>query len=599
MTQQEKANREDGAGTAIGRLRPAVSVEQAQAEMNSLMARIDLLRPPNDRGFGALIQPLVDSVTAGSRRALRLLMAAVGVLLLIACSNVATLALVRANGRIREMGVRTALGACWPRLVRQLLTESLCLAITGGALGVGLAYASIRLLLRLDPGNIPRLDETSVDLRVLLFALALSVLTSFLFGILPALAMSRCDPAEVLTHFGNRTVKGTQNLFRQGLITAQIAFTVVLLIASGLLVRSLLKVDSVPKGFNPHSTVTMSISLGARYEQPERQTSFYRGLIDALNALPGVLSVGAITSLPLAHGEMLSWLTVEGHKYDDKIFFQTRSVTPRYFEAMGIRLLRGRCFTDDDARGRQFVAIINRTFAREYFPGQSALGKHFHFTDGAPKPTWWTIVGVVDDVRHANLEEKPQLQAYLPFWQAGYPTASVVLRTNYNTEKIVAAVRKVVSGLDSSLAIGDVRTMDQLVAESTAGRRFQTLLLAAFSGIALVLSLVGLYALVAYSVRQRTSEIGIRMALGAQRRDVLRLVIRQGAILIFAGVPLGLLGSWGLSRFLASLLFEVKPVDGTTFTVVAFAVCCVAFLACYLPARRAMRVDPMVALRYE
>jgi putative ABC transport system permease protein len=266
---------------------------------------------------------------------------------------------------------------------------------------------------------------------------------------------------------------------------------------------------------------------------------------------------------------------------------------------MGIRLLKGRFFTDDDAVGRQLVAIVNRTFAKEYFPGQSALGKRFHFRDGAPQVTRWTIVGVVDDIRHASLEEKPQPQAYLPFWQSSYTTASVVLRSNYNSEMIVADVRKIVSALDSSLAIGDIRTMDQLVSEATAERRFQTLLLSVFSGIALVLSLVGLYALVAYSVRQRTAEIGIRMALGAQRRDILRLVIRQGAALTFAGVPIGLLGSWALSRLLANLLFEVKPTDGTTFAVVAFVVCCVALAACYLPARRAMRVDPMVALRYE
>jgi predicted permease len=360
-----------------------------------------------------------------------------------------------------------------------------------------------------------------------------------------------------------------------------------------------MKVDSVPKGFDPHSTVTMSLSLDARYEQPERQRLFYRSVINALSALPGVQAAGAITNLPLAHGETLSWLTVEGHNFDDKAFFQTRWATPRYFAAMGIALLNGRFFTDDDTVGRQLVAIVNRTFAREYFPRQNALGKRFHFRDGAPQPTWWTIVGVVDDIRHASLEEEPQPQAYLPFWQSSYSTASVVLRTIYSSEMIVADVRGIVNTLDSSLAIGDIRTMDQLVSESTAQRRFQTLLLTVFSAIALILSLVGLYALVAYSVRQRTAEIGIRVALGAQRRDILRLVIRQGTALTFVGVPTGILGSWTLSRFFASLLFEVKPTDGTTFAVVAFLVCCVALAACYIPARRAVDVDPLVALRYE
>jgi putative ABC transport system permease protein len=599
MSPEQKANRSDSAGNAIGRLRPGVSVEQARAEMSQLMARIDLLRPASDRGFGAQVMPFVDSVTGGPRHALLVLIGAAGLLLLIACSNVASLALVRASSRIREMGVRTALGAGRARLIRQLLTESLSLAIGGGTLGIGLAFATTRILLRLDPGNIPRLDETSVDLRVLLFASSVSILTGLLFGLFPALSASRCDPSEILTQSGSKSVKGEQSRFRQGLITAQVALTVVLLIGSGLFIRSLMKVDSVPKGFDPHSTVTMSLSLDARYEQPERQRLFYRSVINALSALPGVQAAGAITNLPLAHGETLSWLTVEGHNFDDKAFFQTRWATPRYFAAMGIGLLNGRFFTDDDTVGRQLVAIVNRTFAREYFPRQNALGKRFHFRDGAPQPTWWTIVGVVDDIRHASLEEEPQPQAYLPFWQSSYSTASVVLRTIYSSEMIVADVRGIVNTLDSSLAIGDIRTMDQLVSESTAQRRFQTLLLTVFSAIALILSLVGLYALVAYSVRQRTAEIGIRVALGAQRRDILRLVIRQGTALTFVGVPTGILGSWTLSRFFASLLFEVKPTDGTTFAVVAFLVCCVALAACYIPARRAVDVDPLVALRYE
>jgi predicted permease len=599
MTQQQKANRDDSAGNAIGRLRPGVTVERAQAEMRSLMASIDLLRPLKDRGFGAQVQPLLDSVTGGSRHAVLLLMGAVGLLLFIACSNVASLAMARASGRISEMGVRTALGAGRSRLLRQLLTESLFLGLAGGALGAVVAFASIRLLLRLDPGNIPRLDEASVDIPVLFFALGVSILTSLLFGLFPALAVSRCDPARVLTQGGSRGVKGTRGRFRHGVIITQVALTVVLLTGSALLVRSLIKVLSVEKGFDPRSTVTMSLSLDARYAQAERQTAFYRSLINTLSALPGVQSAGAITNLPLAHGEMISWLAVEGHKFDDNVSFQTRSVTPRYFEAMGIRLLHGRYFTDDDARGRELVAIVNRTFARQYFPDQSALGKRFHFIDGAPKPTWWTIVGVVGDIRHASLEEKPQFQAYLPFWQAGDPTASVVLRTDYNPALIAPVVRKVVNGLDSSLAIGDVRTMGQLVAESTAGRRFQTLLLTAFSSVALLLSLVGLYALVAYSVRQRTAEIGIRMTLGAQRGNVLRLVLKEGSGLALAGVAVGLACSWALTRLMTNLLFGVRATDTSTFVGVGILFSAVTMAACYIPARRGMRFDPMVALRHE
>lgn len=598
MPPELKANREDGEGNAIGRLRPGVSVEQAQAEMSSLMASIDLLRPPKDRGFGAQVQPMFDSVTGGSRHALLLMMGAVGLLLLIACINVAGLALVRGSVQIREMGVRTALGAGRARLVRQLLTESLFLGISGGTLGVLAAIASIRVLLRLDPGNIPRLEETSIDVRVLLFALSISILTSLLFGLFPALAVSRCDPAQVLTQTGSRSVKGTRSRFRQGLIVAQVALTVVLLTGSGLLIRSLAKVLSVQKGFDPHSTVTMGVSLDARY-QPDRQIAFYRDLLERISRSPGVQAAGAVTNLPLGHSEGLSWLAVEGHNFDEKVFFQTRSVTPHYFAAMGIHLLEGRYFTDSDSAGQPKVAIVSRTFAETYFPGQTALEKHFHFIDGAAQPTWWIIVGVVDDIRNASLEEKPRPQAYLPFWQSAFPTASVVLRTTTKPETITAAVRRELILLDPALAVADIRTMNQLVFEATQERRFQTTLLSSFSGIALVFSLVGLYAVLAYSVRQRTAEIGIRMALGAQRASVLRLVLKEGSGLALVGVAVGLACSWALTRLMTNLLFGIKATDTLTFLGVAFLFCTVATVASYIPARRAMNVDPMVALRYE
>ncbi len=599
MTPEQKANRDDSAGNAIGRLCQGVSREQAQAEMSALMAKIDLSRPVKDRGFGARVMPFAASVTGGPRSALLLLMGAVSLLLLIACTNVASLAIARATGRIREMGVRAALGARRSRLIRQLLTESLFLAGGGGALGCCMAFISIRLLVRLDPGNIPRLDETSLDSRVLFFALGVSVLTGLLFGLFPALSASRHDPCEVLNHSGSRIVKGAQNHFRQGLIVAQVALTVVLLLGSGLLIRSLMRVQSVDKGFDPHSTVTMNLSLDARYTQPERQTAFYRDLIERLGTLPGVQAAGAVTNLPLGHGETLSWLTVEGYPFDEKIFFQTRSVTPHYFAAMGIPLLEGRSFTDVDANGQPLVAIVNRSFAKKYFSGQSVLGKRLHFIDGNAKPTWWTIVGVVADVRHSSLEEKPQLQAYMPFWQSGAAAASVVLRTSGSPDVLAAAIRGEVKTIDPAMAVADLRTMDQLVSEATAERRFQTLLLSVFSGAALVLSLVGLYALLAYSVRQRTAELGIRMTLGAQKRDVMRLVIGEGGGLAFTGIALGLVSAWMLTRLLSNLLFEVKPTDPVTFASVALVFCVVALAACYIPTRRAMHVDPMVALRYE
>ena len=599
MTSEQRANRNDSEGNAIGRLRQGVSLEQAQAEMSALMVKIDSLRPAKDRGFGALVKPLVASVTGGSRRALLILMGAVAFLMLIASSNVASLVMARAEGRVYEMRVRVALGAPRSRLIRQLLSESFLLAMGGGVLGCCVAFVSIRLLMRLDPGNVPRLEETSLDSTVLLFAVGLSALTALLFGLFPSLSASRCHPAAMLNYSGNRSVKGGRSRFRAGLIVGQVALTVVLLIGSGLLIRSLQRVYSVDKGFEPRATLTMHLSLDARYTEPERQAAFFHGLIDKLSALPGVQAAGAITNLPLGHGETLSWLTVEGFSFDEKMFFQTRSVTPNYFSAMGIRILEGRSFTDNDAANRPLVAIVNRSFAEKYFPGHEALGRRFHFVGGNPTPTWFTIVGVVADVRHSSLEESPKLQAYLPFRQSSSTDASIVIRTNASLGWLVSAVRMEVNAIDPALALADISPMDQLVSESIAGRRFQTLLLSVFAGAALSLALVGLYALLVSSIQQRTAELGIRMALGAQRSDLLSLVLGNGMKLVLTGLTIGLAAALALNRLVVSLLYGVRATDLVTFASVAVLLSLVALAACYIPAHRATRVDPIIALRYE
>jgi predicted permease len=599
MTPEQKANRNDGEGNAIGRLRQDVSLEQAQAEVSALMATIDSVRPMKDRGFGALLMPLVPSVTGGSRKELLLLMGAVVFLLLIACSNVASLVMARAEGRLYEMSVRVALGASRSRLIRQLLTESFLLAAGGGVLGCYMAFASIRLLMCLNPGNIPRLEETSLDTTVLFFALGVSALTGLLFGLFPALSASRCHPSAGLNSSGSRSVKGMRSRFRSGLIVSQVALTLVLLVGSGLFIRSLQKVYSVDKGFESHSTLTMHLSLDARYLQPERQIAFYHGLIDKLTALPGVQAVGAITNLPLAHGETLSWLTVEGHSFDDKIFFQTRSITPQYLSAMGIRLLEGRGFGDDDVANRPLVAIVNRSFAETYFPDQEVLGRRLHFMDGSAKPNWYTVVGVVADVRHSSLEESPKLQAYISFWQGSTPDTSIVIRTTVSPEFLSSAVRKEVNVMDSAVAVGDLYTMDQLISEATAGRRFQTLLLSVFAGTALLVALIGLYALLASSVQRRTAELGIRMALGAQPGVLVVSVLGSGMKLVLFGLGIGLVTSLALSRFVASFVYGVRAADPATFFGVTLLFLFVTAIACWIPARRATRVDPMVALRYE
>jgi predicted permease len=600
MSPQERAARDDNSGNAIGRLRPGVSLVRAQAEMSAIVARIDPLHPPPFQGSHSVVRSFDVSITGASRRALLIFMAAVFLVLLIACGNVASLVLARAAGRTLEIGVRTALGASRLRLVRQLLAESLCLAGAGGVLGVVAAYVGIRLLTRLNPGDIPRLDETSLDWRVLLFAVGASLATALVFGLFPALSASRCDLNEVLKSSGSRTVKGGAGRLQRGLTIAEVALTFVLLTGSGLLIRSFLRLQSVDKGFVPSSTVTMHIQLDARYSQPERQNAFFRGLIDRAGILPGVEAAAAVNYLPLSGGESITMLMVEGRPFDAKTLFEDRAITPRYFAAMGIPLVGGRVFAADDATGRPPVAIVSRSFARRYFPGNDAgtgaVGKRCRYGDDSP---WLTIVGVVGDVRHMSLEAAPSMQVYRPLWQSGANSVSVVARTSLPPDRLAAEMRALVRSLDPAVALADVRTMSQLVSGAAAQRRFQTLLLTAFGGLALLLSLVGLYALMAYWVQQKTAEIGIRMALGAQRGSVMRLVLKQGATLALTGIALGFGCAWALTRSIASLLFEVNPTDAPTFIGAALLFCAVALAACYVPARRATRVDPMVALRYE
>jgi predicted permease len=602
MTAQEKAARDDDPGNAIGRLRPGVSLAQAQAEMSAITAQLDPLHPPALRGSEAAVRPFDVSITGTSRRALLIFMAAVILVLLIACTNVASLVLAQASGRTLEMTVRTALGASRMRLIRQVLAESACLAGIGGLIGVLTAYLAVRLLTRLHPGNIPRIEEVSVDSRVLLFAVGVSLTTGILFGLFPALSASQCNLNEVLKSSGKRTVKGSTGLLHRGLMIAEVALTVVLLAGSGLLIRSFVKLQSVDKGFSPSSTVTMNIQLDGRYSTPERRNQFYRSLVDRTKAIRGVEAAGAVNYLPLGGGESISLLTVEGYPFDKTVFFEERSVSPGYFAAMGMPLIEGRSFTEHETSAGPRIAIVSRSFAKRYFPAESAIGKHFSNYDettGATSGSSWTIVGVVADVRQMNLDTTPPMQIYTPLWAGGVNSLSIVARTNVSADQLGADMRAIVRDLDRNVAVADVHTMNQLVSAAMAERRFQTALLTSFGGFALFLSLVGLYAMLAYSVRQRTAEIGVRMALGAQRSSVMRMVLREGLSLALAGLSLGMACAWILTRSMSSLLFEVKPLDATTFSAVPALFCAVTLAACYLPARRATRVDPMVALRYE
>jgi predicted permease len=593
MTAQERSDYTNGAGTAIGRVRAGASLSQVQAEMSAIVARDDPRHIPELRGATFLVRPFEATITGGSRQALLIFMGAVILVLLIACGNVASLLLARASYRAPEMTLRTALGASRFRLIRQLLAESLCLAGAGGVLGVLMAFLAVRVLINLNPGNIPRLEETRLDIRVLLFAIAASLATAVLAGIFPALSVSRCALNEALKRSGNRSVKGAAGRFRDGLMIAEVALTFVLLAGAGLLIRSLTQLQSVDKGFTAPAAVTMNVQLDGRYDSEPKQDAFIRSLLDRSGHLPGVVSVAAINHVPLDGGQSVSALEVEGHPFDQKILFEDRSITPGYFTAMGIPVLAGRAFTDGDSAGKPLVAMVSRSFARRYFPKGDVIGKKIHHTGMR------TIVGVVADVRQFHLETAPPMQVYRPMWQEGTNNVSIVVRSNRPPDSVAADMRALVRDLDPAEAVGDVRTMDELVSRATAERRFQTLLLTAFGVVAMFLSLVGSYALMAYAVERRTAEIGIRMALGAQRARVLGMVLKQGSALALAGVGLGFACAWGVMRFLASLLFEIKPTDLPTYLIVALLFTLVALGACYFPARRATRVDPMVALRYE
>jgi putative ABC transport system permease protein len=593
LSPKEKAQRDNGPGYAIGLLKPGVTVARAHAEMSAITANLDKLHPSFFQGATFVIRPFDVEITGGSRRALLIFLAAVFLVLLIASSNIASLVLARMHARSREFSLRTALGASRGRLIRQLSSESLCLAGAGGLLGVLAAWITIRLLVHFHPANIPRLEETSMDGRVLFFALGISLTTVLLCGLFPAWSASRIDINDVLKRSGNRTVRGAAANLHRGLMIGQVALTFVLLAGSGLLVRSFLHLQGVDKGFHPASTVSMSIRLDSRYNSPERQVAFFQQVLDRTSRMPGVEAAAAANFLPLGGGQSISTVEVEGYPYDEKTLFEQRIVTPSYFAAEGIPLLEGRTFKDSDAANTQPVIVISRSFARKYFPSQSALGKKLHTTGHR------IVVGVVGDVRQFSLETTPPMQFYLPLWQTGQWAANIVARTSVPPGRLASDMRALVRNLDAAVAVADVRTGSDLLSAATAERRFETFLLTAFAGIALFLSLVGLYALMTYSVEQRTAEIGVRMALGAQSGSVMRMILRQGSSLALLGVALGFGCAWFAARSIASLLFEVKPTDAPTFVAVAVLFCAVAVGACYFPARRATRVDPMISLRAE
>ena len=596
LSSKARASRGLGNNVSFARLRSGVSIHQAQAEMTGIMSRLDKEYAPDPRDadipreWGALVESFTGISIGPVRPLMRLLLAAVGLVLLIACGNVANLLLARAAERARELGVRAALGAGRGRMVRQLLTESMLIGIGGCTVGIVLAVLFLRLLPKFDPGNIPRLNEASLDARVLLITIGGSLLTSLLAGLMPAIAASRVELTEFLKSHAMHGSSTRHSRLQSALIVAQTAMVVVLLAGAGLLIRSYINVESVDTGFT-RSAVTFHVSLDQRYK-PQEQLDVYRELMTKLEALPGAQSVGGVSNLPLTNSESIGFLWVEG--FPNKEFQQSegRSVTPHYFEAMEIPLIAGRYFTDADSTGKR-PTIINQKFAATYFPNRNPIGGHISTDQNHAQ--WSTVVGVVADVRHMSLEEEPQPQMYSASYDFG--DESIAVRSTFPPATVANEIRATLKSIDPNIAATDIHTMGDLVSAATARRRFQTSLLTVFAGIALIMALVGLSGLMRFSVNRRTREMGLRMALGAGRSDVLLLILRDASILVVCGLSLGLACTWIATRLLRSFLFGVGQHDPFTIVTVSALLAVCGLLAAFVPALTAASIDPMEALR--
>jgi putative ABC transport system permease protein len=601
-TDAERAIRGNHNYLVIARLSPGADVKQAGAEMSTISSRLEQQYPEDDKGWGATVVPLREQLVGDVRPALMVLLGAVGFVLLIACANVANLVLVKTLARQKEIAIRTALGASSVRVARQILSETLLLALTGAVLGLILAHFGVELIVAFLAQSLPRTTDITVDGWVLAFTLVISLLTGLAAGLVPAVRASKTNLNDSLKQGVGRTdADSGDSRMRSVLVVSEVALSLVLLIGAGLMVRSLSRLRNVDPGMDSYNVLTMSFALSStKYNKPIQQIGFYDQLLQRVRALPGVASAGAIDSLPLGGGSIQP-IAVEGRPQvpmSEQPEVAVRVVEPGFIATMRIPLLQGRQLSSSDVADRPSVIVVSESMAKRFWPGQDPIGKRLKMTFSPEKSR--EIVGVVGDVKGDGLDVlEPVATLYVPLAQQPTPYMSLVVRTSAPPNTLISAISNAVHEVDREQPVVGVITMDDIVANSLSHQRFSMLLLSAFSGLALVLAAIGIYSVLAYSVRRRIREIGVRMALGARRADILQMILGQGTKLALIGTGIGIAAALGLTRLMSSQLFGVTATDPVTFLSVAALIVLVALAACYIPARRATKVDPMVALRYE
>ncbi|HEY2963920.1 MAG TPA: ABC transporter permease [Pyrinomonadaceae bacterium] len=605
ISPQLARNRQYHAFYVIGRLKPGVSIQSAQADTDNITARLEKQYPETNTGVGATVFPIVADTVRKYDTGVWVAMGAVAFVLLIACANVANLMLARASGRQKEIALRAALGASRWRIIRQLLTESMIVALLGGALGVLIAVWGIDALRAANPGDAARFapgwNQLGINLQVLAFTMVLSIFSGLVFGLAPAWQVSKPNLNDALKE-GSRQSSGRSHGLRSSLVVFEVALSLVLLVCAGLFFRSFLTLFKTDPGFDPDNMLTMNLIVpSVKYKEESQVAAFYADLAQRMKARPGVESAAAVNYLPLGGSNSSDAYFIEGVPEPppgQENIGRYRVCTPDYFSTMRIPIVKGRAFTEQDKAGAPPVVIVNETLARKHWPGQDAIGKRIRLYGPRDKAPWMEIVGVSKDVKHElTLEVTPEY--YLPHAQDPWNSMVLVARTTVEPTSLAAAIREDVWAIDKDQPVFDVRTMREVRSISVGLQTFSSTMTGIFAGVALLLASIGIYGVMAFVVTQRTQEIGIRMALGARRVDVLKLVLATGMKLAVIGLVIGLVAAWGVTRFFASLLVGVQPTDLLTFSVVSLCLLAAALLACYVPARRATKVDPLAALRYE